>query len=226
MKGRPAFAPASARGETISLDKGARLVQEGQAGGHEYSVQSGALMLFKTLAGDRRQVLGFRFAGDLILLRRCDRPWPATVQALTPCTLERIDCQAFRSVSESDPGFGRALLDLASDQIAAAQDLLATIGCKNAEERVATFVIELAASGPGGATGREAIAMPMSRSVIADYLGLAPETVSRAFSWLAEQGLIALPRPSQVRILDRAGLDALARGQAMAPRKAARPDKA
>lgn len=224
-KVRRGLATASARGETISLDKGARLVEQGQLGEHDFTVQSGALMLFKTLAQDRRQVLGFRFAGDLILQRRCDRPWPVTVQALTACTLERIDCHTFRRVAESDPVFGRALLDLASDQITAAQELLATIGCKNAEERVATFVLELADSPQGGATDREAIVMPMSRSVIADYLGLAPETVSRAFSWLAEQGLMALPRPSQVLVLDRAGLAALARGQTFQPRKAGRPAK-
>ena len=223
---RRALTAALSQGETVSLDKAARLVVEGQVGGHDFTVLSGALMLFKTLADGRRQVLGFRFAGDLILLRRCDRPWPVTVQALTSCTLDRIDSHALRSIAESDPVFGQALLDLASDQIAAAQDLLATIGCKNAEERVATFVLELAGSGQGGATGREAIAMPMSRSVIADYLGLAPETVSRAFSWLAEQGLIALPRPSQVLVLDRPRLGALARGQAVAPRKAAPSDEA
>jgi CRP/FNR family nitrogen fixation transcriptional regulator len=57
----------------------------------------------------------------------------------------------------------------------------------NAIDKVADFLIDIAQR--TGSDGR--IELPMSRYDIADYLGLSPETVSRAFSALRDKGLIA-----------------------------------
>ena len=57
------------------------------------------------------------------------------------------------------------------------------------------------------------IDIPLTRSEIADYLGLRTETVSRAFGRLKAGGLLALPKPKQIVILDRPALEALAKGR-------------
>jgi CRP/FNR family nitrogen fixation transcriptional regulator len=55
-----------------------------------------------------------------------------------------------------------------------------------------------------------AFELPMSRTDIADYLGLTIETVSRSFTQLERDGLIDLPRARRVEFRDRAGLEACA----------------
>jgi CRP/FNR family transcriptional regulator len=50
----------------------------------------------------------------------------------------------------------------------------------------------------------------MSRTDIADHLGLTIETVSRAFTKLRRQGIIALPHPQRLEILDVDALRELA----------------
>jgi len=50
----------------------------------------------------------------------------------------------------------------------------------------------------------------MGRGDIADHLGLTMETVSRTFTKLRQQGLIALPHLNVVEILDFTGLQRLA----------------
>ena len=50
----------------------------------------------------------------------------------------------------------------------------------------------------------------MSRYDIADYLGLAVETVSRALTELRQRHVIAFRSVRQVRISDRAALEGLA----------------
>jgi CRP/FNR family transcriptional regulator len=45
--------------------------------------------------------------------------------------------------------------------------------------------------------------LPMTRTDIADHLGLTIETVSRAFTRLAKDKIIELDTPSSISLLDR-----------------------
>jgi CRP/FNR family transcriptional regulator len=53
----------------------------------------------------------------------------------------------------------------------------------------------------------------MTRNDIADHLGLTIETVSRTFSKLKAEGLIALPTPTRLEIRDRQRLADVAAGE-------------
>jgi CRP/FNR family transcriptional regulator len=64
------------------------------------------------------------------------------------------------------------------------------------------------------AAGADEFDLPMTRTDIADYLGLTMETVSRGISSLKRKGLIALKGPQHVIILDRDGLEELSEGDA------------
>lgn len=50
-----------------------------------------------------------------------------------------------------------------------------------------------------------ALRLPMSRDVIANYLGLALETVSRLFNQLADEGLVTIDR-REITLRDPEGL--------------------
>lgn len=76
---------------------------------------------------------------------------------------------------------------------------------KSAEERVAGFLLEMAARGTAGA----AVDLPMSRQDIADYLGLTIETVSRTFTQLVQSGTITLETSRRVLFRNRTALNRL-----------------
>ena len=75
------------------------------------------------------------------------------------------------------------------------------LGRKNAEERVAAFLLVFRERWARVSTCSVTIPLPMSRQDIADYLGLTIETVSRTISKLARDKLIVVV-PDGIRILD------------------------
>ena len=208
-------------GERVTLPDGELLVREGHFSDDNFTVIEGALMLYKSLPGGRRQVVGFQFPGELVTLRRCGSTWPVSICALGPSVACRLPCVAFRHLAESDPEVCKAVLDIAGEQISARQEQLLTVGRKNTVERIAAFLLEIEQrTRPGKEPGTEVL-LPMNRAAIADYLGLKTETVSRAFARLIRQELVSLPRPSRVILSNRRALEALAAGrQPSAPQPA------
>ena len=76
---------------------------------------------------------------------------------------------------------------------------------KTAQERVAGFLLEMAARVPVG----NEIDLPMSRQDIADYLGLTIETVSRTLTQLENSATIAVPTSRRIVLRNRSALSRL-----------------
>ncbi|KAB7762104.1 helix-turn-helix domain-containing protein, partial [Xanthomonas sp. LMG 12461] len=77
-------------------------------------------------------------------------------------------------------------------------------------EKLADFLLKLAARAARQGDAGNKVVLPMGRGDIADHLGLTMETVSRTFTKLRQQGLIALPQLHVVEIRDFAALHRLA----------------
>ncbi|MGB8894327.1 MAG: helix-turn-helix domain-containing protein, partial [Pseudolabrys sp.] len=73
---------------------------------------------------------------------------------------------------------------------------------KTAQERVAGFLLEIAARSPGA----NEVDLPMTRQDIADYLGLTIETVSRMMTQLENSGAIAVPTSRRIVLRKRGAL--------------------
>jgi CRP/FNR family nitrogen fixation transcriptional regulator len=86
-----------------------------------------------------------------------------------------------------------------------AQNHMLLLGRKSALEKIATFLLDMAER----TADDDALDLPMSRTDIADHLGLTIETVSRSFTQLERQGLIELPSARHVVLSNRAALERL-----------------
>jgi len=110
------------------------------------------------------------------------------------------------------PHLEQRLLAMASHELAAAQDQMVLLGRKSARERVVSFILMLSDSATRHGRPNDPVFLPMSRSEIADYLGLTTETVSRAFTSLKKQGLIELLDEKRVRLCRMSALQEIAEG--------------
>ena len=117
------------------------------------------------------------------------------------CRIIVIKRSAVMTHAQRDQDIARDLWVLTERELTRAQQH-ALLLVKTAQERVAGFVLEMAARSPD----RTHITLPMPRLDIADYIGLTIETVSRTLTSLEQQGAIELPNCHQIVLRNRAAL--------------------
>jgi CRP/FNR family transcriptional regulator len=199
----------SALMRTTAVDAGESVIDEGELAESFFNVTAGSLRLYKLLADGRRAVTGFLFPGDFLGLP-FQAEYGATAEAMGPAILCRFPRREVEALFSEIPNLERRLLGLAANDLARAQDQMLLLGRKTAAERVATFVTLLSKRQAQRHLPPNPIHLPMTRTDIADYLGLTTETVSRTLTRMRKDGLIALDGSSSLRILDRDGIDDLA----------------
>lgn len=165
---------------------------------------------FKSYTIDRdggEQVQGFHFPGELIGLEAVSRgTHGANVVALTASATCRLEYSELLRISSCSAGLQEQLFRLFSSRLASQHWRTADFP---ATERLATFLLDVATRLAQRGHDGDAFELVMARSDIANYLGLATETVSRGFGRLASQGIIDVRR-KRVCIKDRAALEAAA----------------
>lgn len=197
-------------GWTLKLGPGQTLFHEGDPATRVFTLTRGTLKLYKLLPDGRRQVTGFMHAGDFLGIS-LDDEHAFTAEALEESQLCWFPRHRFDEFVEEHPSLEKELYRKAAHELGAVQQQLVLLGRKTATERLATFLLQISDRGPGDG-GRDAriLELPMSRSDIADYLGLTKETVSRVLSGLRRERLVRLRAIDEVEIVDADALRQLA----------------
>ena len=197
---------------TIALAPGQPLFHEGDEATRVFTLTRGSLKLYKLLADGRRQVTGFMFPGDFLGIS-IDDEHAFTAESLDESQLCWFPRTRFDGFVDDHGEMERELYRLAAHELAAAQQQMVLLGRKTAAERLASFFLMLAEKlGKSTPAPVRFVDLSMSRSDIADYLGLTKETVSRVLSMLKRGRLIRLEALDRVEILDREGLREIADG--------------
>ncbi|MEM8812147.1 MAG: helix-turn-helix domain-containing protein [Pseudomonadota bacterium] len=183
------------------LDAGDALFYEGDEAGYVYEVLEGAIRTSKILSDGRRLVVSFNFPGDLVGFSHDDMHH-ATCEALAQTKVRAIRRSALSSIIKDRPEFAETLLRFTAESLNIMQDHFVVLGRKSASEKLASFLLSLAEREDCDEGGPVIFRLPMSRSDIADYLGLTIETVSRNLTALKSRGVIDLPQTNLVRVRD------------------------
>ena len=189
---------------------GQAIFEESEPADYVYNVSNGDVRLYKLLADGRRQITGFLRPGDFLGLVKQDvySYGAEAIDDVELCCMRIVDLE--RLLREL-PAVRDRLLDMSRDELAAAQEQMLLLGRKSAREKVLSFLL-LRAQHDHDRDEIEAVVLdlPMSRSDIADYLGLTIETVSRTFTALKDEGLIDLPSAQHVVLSNLEAVEAAA----------------
>lgn len=197
--------------EHLRLGAGDSLTRADDPAQHVFNITSGSVRVYKLLPDGRRQITGFLFAGDFLGLATGET-YVFSAEAIEPVTACRFRKSDFRTLIRETPALETTLLDRATHELVAAQNQMLLLGRKTALERVSTFLLDLAAHDPARRNPAGNVHLPMTRTEIADYLGLSIETVSRVFTRLRTRGVIRLMSQTELRIEKQEELLALADG--------------
>jgi CRP-like cAMP-binding protein len=173
-----------------------------------YRIVAGSARKSAVTADGYRHIVGFLLPGDLFGFgARGVRPF--CVEAIVPATLiVRYPRRSAEQLADSNPQIARAIREAAFDSIARLQRRVVILARTSALERVGAFLLEM--EDRGHSVSPHTVFLPMSRYDIADYLGMAVETVSRALTELRARRAIILRGVRRVQICDRTALEDLA----------------
>jgi CRP/FNR family transcriptional regulator, nitrogen fixation regulation protein len=171
---------------------------------HWYRMVRGSARKCDAWPDGRRQIVDFLLPGDFfgLVVRHQHR---FTVEAIEDGTvIARYPRRKIERLVDFDPRIGRRIREAAFEASSRLQARMVILGRMSAIEKVGAFLIEMAERTRGPML--DELEVSMSRYDIADYLGLAAETVSRTLSDLRQNGAIRFEGMHRIRILDRAAL--------------------
>jgi len=193
---------ADAIRQTSLYESGQFLFRAGDSFKSLIAIRTGTTKLFVTDETGEEQILGFYFPGEIL--------------GLDAIETETHTCNAIALESSSYCSFPYSRLDefckiipelriqmfkFMSRELSLENKLLLTLNKRNAEEKLATFLITLSDRFKRLGYSATDFKLSMSRQDIGNYLGLTIETVSRVLSKFKKEGLIHIDR-KQVKILD------------------------
>jgi CRP/FNR family transcriptional regulator len=158
-----------------------------------YAVKSGALAAVSGDGQGDSKILGFYFPGDILGLDAIDGGrYHTTVIALEKSAICKLEYGNVSLLGDHQTGFYQQLIRAMSNQLMAERWTSLLLGTQSTEQRMAAFVLFLSLQFKARGLPHLEFRMPMTRRDIADYLGMAMETVSRAISALQKKGVVVL----------------------------------
>ncbi len=180
---------------THSVNKNEYLYREGDACTVLYAVRSGCVKTtVQNVAGDS-QIVGFHLPGELVGFDGFATDEHAcSAQTLETVSVCELPLDNLENLCGSIPGLQKQMRRIMGIEVNNDHDLLLLLGKMNADEKLATFLLNMSFRMKERNWKENEFNLSMSRQDIANYLGLAVETVSRLFAQFQDNDIIKVDK--------------------------------
>ncbi len=176
---------------------------------HFYVVHSGSVKTYVETASGEQQITGFHFPGALLGMDSIESEQHTySVEALETSSICELKLPEFKQLTKTYPVLQQQLCKLMSHEIIHEQSMMLLLGKMSAERRLAYFLMDMSLSMQAHGLSANDFRLSMTRHDIANYLGLAIETVSRLLSYFQSMDMLDVARRN-ITILDRNILQSL-----------------
>jgi CRP/FNR family nitrogen fixation transcriptional regulator len=173
--------------------------------GYIFVVVAGLARKFAIQPDGHRRIVNLLLPGDIVSLDGGPDEAFLLEAAVDSTVVAGYTRRRIEELIAADPQFGRELQQLVLQSISRLERQLLILGRITAVQKVASFLLEFAGRLSGGRPNT--ITLPITRYDIADFIGISSETVCRCMTELTRRGAIALPRPREVKIVNRSILE-------------------
>ena len=176
-------------------------------------VSKGMLRMQKSLKDGRQHIVGLLVDGD-IFGQAFDEPLSFSIEAVTDSDICAVQRAPFEALLERSPELERVVMQNVLNELDRARDWMVILANPKIRARLAGFLLVLCTRFVGidhlvrCDNGKLRVKIPISRTDLAHLLGTRPESLSRAFHALADEGTITLLRPDLVELIDMDALGA------------------
>jgi CRP/FNR family transcriptional regulator, nitrogen fixation regulation protein len=190
-------------GTLMPFARNSEIYGENEPADYLYKVVRGTVRTYKVLLDGRRQIGAFHQPGDVFGFETGDAH-TFSAEAITDCRIAVIKRSALMALAARDNEVARQMWAFTARELQRVQAHMLLL-IKSAQERVATFLLEMA----DRVSAKGAVELAMSRQDIADYLGLTIETVSRTLTQLEKTAAIELPTSRRIVLRNHSALTRL-----------------
>ncbi len=192
--------------------KGELLMHDGERSENIVIIHEGSAKAFKYTTDGREQILYVFSEGDFFGEQNLltNRAATYSVEALQPVKTCSLSKGQFQQLLYQYPDIAVKIIAELGERMARLENAMQGMGVRNVDNRVSGILLEFAAK--YGSEDKEGtlIQLPLSREGIANYLGVARETVSRKLGQLESEGIIRSVNNKSILILNKEALGAIA----------------
>ena len=192
--------------------KGETLFFEGDRPDALVIVNEGSVKAFKITQDGREQILYVFSEGDFFGERNLfSRQVSAySVEALEPVKTCFFTRESFYGLLRAYPDIAVKIIEELGERMNRMENALQSMGVRSVDERVSTLILDFAEKYGTSVPDGTLIHLPLSREGMANYLGVARETVSRKLGQLENEGIIRSHGNKSILLLDRNMLESSA----------------
>ncbi len=193
-------------GDRASLNRGECLFMAGNKIKSLFILHSGSVKTYVESADGDMQITGFHFSGDIIGIHGIENSMHGdTVEALETSSVCELRFTSLDEITTVFPKLQDQLMQYIFREMCHEQTMMLVLGKMSADRRLAHFILDISARLSEHGLSATNINLTMTRHDIANYLGLAVETVSRLLTRFQKMGIITVQR----RLLTIFDIDAL-----------------
>lgn len=190
-------------------EKNTLIISEGSVPQNFFVVSKGKIKIYGHSQDGKEQIMYILTNGDFFGARNLihDKEADFSAQAMEDTVVCTIEKHKFQMLLIKFPGISIKIMDVLCDRLEKMESMFRKISPKDVDSRVNMMLLEL--SQKYGKKQREGILieLPMSREEMANYIGVARETVSRKITSLKDEGIIEIIGNKKILILNEKVLE-------------------
>jgi len=187
--------------------QGQTIFSEGEEAAGFYILISGRIKIFKLSSEGKEQILHIFGPGEIFgeVPMFEGRYFPANAETLGKSLLFFFSRKSFIEIIKREPSLAMNMIAALSRRLRQLSHLIEDLSLKEVPGRLSAYLLYLSDRADGAAD----LELDISKGLLASLLGTIPETLSRIFNKMSNQGLIRI-KGRKIRLLNKKALKELA----------------